>query len=91
MIVKVNQVLIGPVLQQSRRDLLCFAPVLKAVPEKKKTAVSLVKHNYTVSTQVNIVLISVAVNELLQSYFSVFPLVFMMIIKKHDWFEAAYI
>lgn len=32
-IVKVNQVVVGPALQQGRRDLLCFAPVLKRVTE----------------------------------------------------------
>lgn len=32
-IVKVNQVVVGPALQQGRRDLLCFAPVFKRVTE----------------------------------------------------------
>lgn len=32
-IVKVNQVVVGPALQKGRRDLLCFAPVFKGVTE----------------------------------------------------------
>lgn len=30
-VVKVNQVVVGPAFQQGRRDLLCFVPVFKGV------------------------------------------------------------
>lgn len=44
-IVKVNQVVIGPALQQGRRDLLCFAPIFKGVTETQTaTSVWYVKH-----------------------------------------------